>query len=116
MNEKEERWYEKMKVAVKIKGKTELTYIDTNDIIIGNITLGELLKKVEALRGAYDALTGVLKDATIISRGDLVEVNGTVQKVDSVQVFADDTKVPFEYLKVERGKLVIDKKKVGAIL
>ena len=105
-----------MKVLVYKKGLVEPSKVDPQDLKLGNRTLGDILSYVEDLENGVRHLTDLLEHSTIIRKGDVVGVNGTVHKVEDIKVFKDQPKHDLRWYKVENGELVLDKKKVGVIL
>ena len=106
-----------MRVAVKQKGKTELTYVEPKDILLGEATLETLIARLTQLEDAYKVLINKLtQNTTLIQKGDTVEINGKLEQVDTIQVFVENIEKPLKFYKIEEGQLVLDPKKVGIII
>jgi len=106
-----------MRIAVKQKGKTELTYVEPKDILLGEATLETLIARLTQLEDAYKVLINKLtQNTTLIQKGDTVEINGKLEQVDTIQVFVENIEKPLKFYKIEEGQLVLDPKKVGIII
>lgn len=105
-------------MRVAIKNKSEWTYIDSGDIVVGGVTLKELLNRLLNAEHAYTDLIKELKGKFIVKTDTpyLVQVGDTLEKVDALNVFeAKNQDLPLKYYKVVNGEIVVDKKKVGAV-
>lgn len=106
-----------MKIAIKERGKTELTYIEPKDILLGDVPLESLIARLSMLEDAYNNLiNNVVQNSTLIQKADTVEINGKLHEVDTIQVFKEHIDKPLKFYKIEKGQLVLDPKKVGIIL
>lgn len=104
-----------MKVA--IKNKSEWKYVDAEDLEINGRKVQELYNQIQTIQDAYHKLADLIKDKLIVSpdKEYVIELKEELQHVDTLklhEVPADN--VPIKYYKVENGKLVVDRKKVGA--
>ncbi len=82
------------------------------------ITVGGLINRMNALHEAYNLMAGNLKNATIIDKDKeyIIEIDGELKRVTNPQLFKSvDLKMPIEYYIIENNKLVLNKKKVGAL-
>ena len=104
-----------MKVA--IKNKNEIKYIDAKEIQIGDVTLEELYQRTAAAEQIVTELVQELQGAYIVKKDTPYIINtGKLVRVEKIDIFeAKNYKLPLRFYKVENGKLVIDKKKVGAL-
>lgn len=104
-----------MKVA--IKNKTEWTYIDVEDLEINGRKVSELYDQIHVLQDAYQRLTDLLQEKLIVNpdKEYVIELEKELKLIKGLKLHnIPDTKVPIKYYKVENGKLVVDRKKVGA--
>lgn len=104
-----------MKVAVK--NKSDIKYVDAEEVIIGERTLGSLLEEVEQAKAAVNHLIEELKGCIIVKKDQPYIVNiGRLERVPKLEIYEDTkSKLPLRFYKVENGELVLDKKKVGAL-
>lgn len=104
-----------MKIA--IKNKSEWKYVDAEDLEIHGQKVSDLYEKIETLKVAYDKLTKLLQNKTIVNpdKQYVVELEEELKLIDKLKLHdVPEGDVPIKYYKVEDGKLVVDRKKVGA--
>lgn len=101
-----------MKVA--IKGKGELKYVDAENLLIKGEPITKVFEEIELLREAYEKLVHTIRNSTIIRDGDILSLNGELKEVKDPKVFEKPSKNLVLY-KVENGKLILDKRKVGVV-
>ena len=105
------------KIAVKEGQKT--TYKQLDEIKFQGITLKELQKNYNTLSHHINDLTKTLENGTFVEKEKkyIIEVNGELKRVDSLQVFEDvELEKDLRFYKVENGKIIIDKRKVAKML
>lgn len=106
-----------MKIAYKEKGQPEVKYITPDQITVDGQSLKEITDRIRLLELAYERLIEkLIKDTTITQKGDTVEINGKLTQVESLTVFKKRPDKPLKFYKLENGKLVLDREKVGVIL
>lgn len=104
-----------MKIA--IKNKTEWKYVDAEELEINGKKVSELYEQIHVLQEAYQRLTKLLQNKLIVSPNKeyVVELKEELRKIDGLKLHdVPDGDVPIKYYKVEDGKLIVDRKKVGA--
>lgn len=104
------------KVYVKNGNATKPVLVEK--LIIDGKPLGELLGDVKKLHKAYNELTEQLKDCYIVKKDAsyIIEVDNELKRIDSLKLFEDKkTKFGLEYYIVDKGEIVLNKKKVGAL-
>jgi len=104
-----------MKVA--IKNKTEWKYIDAGDVELDGKKLKDLYEEFAELKHTYKRLVNLLQTKLILepNKEYLVESTEGLKKINGLQVHdVPKGTIPAKYYKVENGKLVVDRKKVGA--
>ena len=103
------------KVFVPI-GNGSSKAVEAKDVKWGKITTNELIEKVEEVERKHNNLLELLKDKVIVSKDDelIVAINDQLKvgKVTHVQKYNGEN---VKLYKVENGKIVKDKKKVGAL-
>lgn len=105
-----------MKVA--IKNKSEWRYIEAEDIMIGDVTLGDLYKQMQTTEDTFLHLIKQLHGKFIVDADKpyILQVGDNLQRVEKLIVHEDTGfDKPLTYYKVENGKIVVDRKKVGAV-
>ena len=105
-----------MKVA--IKNKTELKYIDAEQIEINGVTLEKVHQEYTQAKRAYNALVKLLKDKIIVNpdKEYIIQIENQLKKINKLEIHEiPEHDKPIEYYKIEDGKLVLDKKKVGVL-
>lgn len=92
------------------------TPIKPEDVTVDNMTLGELKESVKEAERKHNELLELLKDKVIVSKEDelIVAINDRLQvgKITHAQPFKGEN---VKLYKIEDGKIVVDKKKVGAL-
>jgi hypothetical protein len=105
------------KMFISIKNKRENKYIEAKDLEVNGITLEELYKRMEHAEGVFKDLIDQLQECFVIKKDQpyIVDV-GTLERVPRLQIYENiDPGVPLKLCKIVDGKIVIDKKKVGAL-
>jgi hypothetical protein len=105
-----------MKVA--IKNKSEWTFIDAKDVEVDGVKLGDVYERLNHTEAIVSQLISELRNKFIVEHEQpyIVRLGDTLHEVDKLEVFeAKDLEFPLKYYKVVNGKLVVDKKKVGAV-
>jgi len=107
-----------MKVA--LKSGRELKYVDSKDLIVAdNVTVLDLYESVLALQESVNHLTGILGSHTMV-RNDaeyIIEIDGQLKRIQKLKLYdVPAGKIDLKLYKVENGKLVLDKNKIGGAL
>jgi hypothetical protein len=105
-----------MKVA--IKNKSEWKYIDSKDVEVDGVTLADVYQRLNDAEAVVAQLISELRNKFIVEHDQpyIVRLGDSLHEVDKLEVFeAKDLEFPLKYYKVVNGKLVVDKKKVGAV-
>lgn len=105
-----------MKVA--IKNKSEWTFIDAKDVEIDGVTLGDVYQRLYHAEAIVSQLISELRNKFIVKHDQpyILRVGDQLKEIDKLDVFeAKELQFPLKYYKVVNGKLVVDKKKVGAV-
>lgn len=103
-----------MKIA--IKNKSEWKYIDSQDLMIGNVRFGDIYDEVDRLRAEVRGLTKVLNDHFLVKKDNqyVVDVDGQLTLVKSLHLYEPPKdNINLKLYKVENGRLVIDTRKIG---
>lgn len=104
------------KVAVKEKGKTELSYIPAEQLKVGGETLEHFKQRAEELENAFNRMTEVIEKHSLIKPGDAIRINGRLEEVKEIEVLESNITKPLKFYKVEKGQLVLDPTKVRVII
>lgn len=91
--------------------------VDVKDIKIDEKRLGDLLYEFEEYKQAYLNLIETLKDKVIVDKENdlIIALDDNIYR-GRIKALKIDEGENVPYMKVENGKLVKDKKKVGKIL
>ena len=105
-----------MKIA--IKNKSEMKYIDSGMLEIGDITIKELCNIVNKQNDIMATLLDELKDKHIVSKDTpyIIKLGNELREIDKLEIVAVE-KLPYalRMYDMEDNKLVLNKKKVVAI-
>ena len=105
-----------MKVA--IKNKSEMKYIDSAKIQIGNITLEELANIVNKQNEIIKDLLEQIKHSHLVKKDTpyIIKLQDKLVKIDKLEIVAVE-KLPYalRMYEMKDGELKLDKKKVVAI-
>lgn len=107
---------DKNKVYVKNGNATKA--IPVEELIVNGKPLAEVLGETVALKRAYEQLITELKGCYVVKKDSsyIVEVDNELKRIDKLVLFEEQkTKFPLRFYKVENGKIVLDKRKVGAL-
>ena len=105
-----------MKIAVK--NKSEMKYIDSEQLEVGNMTLLELANKVSKQDEIIAELLDTIKDKHIVNKDTayIINLGNKLAKVDKLELVAvDKLKYPLEYYTMVDGEIKLNKKKVVAL-
>lgn len=105
-----------MKVA--IKNKSEMKYIDSADIKVGDMSLLELANLVDKQNAIIKTLLDQIKDSHIVKKDTayIIKIDNELKHIKSLEIVAEqDLKYPLRLYKLEDGILKLDKKKVVAL-
>ena len=104
--------YDKVFVKYGKQGK----FVDTNKITIDGVSIKDLFKEIQSYKEKYKQLTELLNDKVILNPKDnlIIALNDEVHKGKITSIKLDEGE-NVKILKVEDGKLVKDKKKVGIL-
>ena len=90
--------------------------VSAENIKWGKYTTQELVEKIENVEKKHNELLALLKDKVIVSREDelIVAIDNQLHKgkITHVQQYKGEN---LKLYKIEDGKIVVDKKKVGAL-
>ncbi len=107
-------------MKIMIQGKAgAVKYIAPEDIEISGIPLKALFDRAAQVEQALAQLTKQLQKCHIIKKDSayIIDIKDTLHEVDRLHIYeAVKTDKPLHFYKVENGELVLDKKKVGAII
>lgn len=99
-----------------VKGK-ESAKVKVSDLDIGGMTLGELIEEHQKYKEAYWKMVEAMKNKVVLSQDDelIVALDDKIMrgKISAVKL---DEGEKIALMKVEDGKIVKDKKKVGKVL
>lgn len=105
-----------MKVA--IKNKSEMKYIDSADIKVGDMSLLELANLVDKQNAIIKTLLDQIKDSHIVKKDTayIIKIDNELKHIKKLEIVAEqDLKYPLRLYKLEDGILKLDKKKVVAL-
>lgn len=105
-----------MKLA--IKNKNTFRYVDSKDIEVNGVTLGDLFLQQHLIIEEFHALLDELKNSYVVKKDTayIIDVDGTLHKIDNLNlVEIQDTKFPLSFYEMVDGKIQLNKKKVGAL-
>lgn len=105
-----------MKIA--IKNKSEMKYIDAEDIQVGEVSLLELYSLVNRQQDIIKSLLDQVKDSHIVKKDTayIIKLGNKLKEIDKLEVVAvEKLKYPLRFYKLEDGELKLDKKKVVAL-
>jgi len=100
---------------IAIKNKSEMKYIDSAELKVGDITLLELYNIVNEQNNIIESLLNDIKDSHIVKKDTsyIIKLDDKLQKIDKLEIVAvEDLKYPLRFYKLEDGVLKLDKKKV----
>ncbi len=102
------------KVYVK-QGKGSVA-VDAGKVEIGSLTLADMLNEFNELKEAQNAVVSALEKSIVIQRDKeyIIEIGGELKRVRNPK-FHDNEDGDLKWLKLENGKIVKDKRKVGAL-
>ena len=106
------------KDLVFVKYGSEGKWIKAHDIELNGMTLKEVFEDYAHTKEVLADLLEQLKGHYIVKEDTpyIVNINDKPVKVDSLEVYkVEDTRLPLSFYKIENGKIVLDKKKVGAL-
>ena len=105
-----------MKIAVK--NKSEMKYIDSSQLQVGDITLEELCNKVNHQDEIIANLLDTMKDKHLVNKDTayIVQVGNELKRVDQlVLVAVEELKYPLRYYEIVDGEIKLNKKKVAVL-
>lgn len=105
-----------MKVA--IKNRNTLKYIDPKDIEVSGVTLEEFILQVAYTQELFRQLSDEVKNSHIVKKDTayIIEIDGELKRIQSLNLFEESNKrFPLHFYEVKDGKIILNKKKVGAI-
>lgn len=103
-----------MKVA--IKNKSEWTFIDAEDLMIGTVRLADIYSQFETLNAEVNGLKHIMQTHFLVKKDNeyIIEVDGNLTLVKSLHLYEPPSKdINLKLYKVENGQLVLDKNKIG---
>ena len=105
-----------MKVA--IKNKSEMKYIDTNDIRVGEVSLGELANIIEEQNNIMIEFFEHMKGTYLVKKDTpyIIKLQDRLVEIDKLEIVAiEKLKYPLRFYDLIDGELVLNKKKVVAL-
>lgn len=105
-----------MKVA--IKNKSEMKYINVEDLRVGDITLEEVLNVVEEQNNIMIWLLDQVKESHLVKKDTpyIIKLQDRLVEIDKLEIVAvEKLKYPLRFYDMIDGELKLDKKKVVAI-
>lgn len=105
-----------MKIAYKYKNV--LKYIEAKDIRVGTTTLEALMKEQENLKALFNNLIKELDNHHIVKKDTsyIIKIGEELKRIDKLELVEDtNTKLPLGFYEIKDGKIVLNKKKAGAL-
>lgn len=103
---------------VYVKNGNATKAVPVEKLIINGLQLVDVLNELSTLKTAYNELTTELKECHIVKKDTeyIININNKLQRVQDLELYENiKTKLPLEFYKVENGKIVLNKKKVGVL-
>ena len=90
--------------------------VDAQEIIVGDKKLGDLLAEYETMQALWKEMSETLKDCFVVRENDdiIVALDDKLQK-GQLKALKPDKGENVRIMKVENGKIVEDKQKVGSL-
>lgn len=105
-------------MRVAIKNKSEMKYIDTSKLMVGDITLLELHNIVNKQNEIMINLLNELKDSHIVKKDTayIIKLGNELKEIDKLEIVAVEKLLyPLRFYNMEDGELKLNKKKVVAL-
>jgi hypothetical protein len=102
-----------MKVA--IKNKSEMKYIETSKIQVGDVSLLELYNLVSRQQDIIKSLLDQIKDSYIVKKDTayIIKLENELREIDKLEIVAvEKLKYPLRLYELVDGELKLYKKKV----
>lgn len=102
-----------MKIA--IKNKSEMKYIDVEDLKVGDITFEELLNVVEEQNNIMIELLEQIKGSYLVKKDTpyIIKLNDRLEQIDKLEIVAvEKLKYPLRFYNMEDLELKLDRKKM----
>ena len=105
-----------MKIA--IKNKSEMKYIDSGELKVGDVSLLELHNIVNKQNEIMKSLLDQVKDSHIVKKDTayIIKLGNELREIDKLEIVAvEKLKYPLRFYELEDGILKLDRKKVVAL-
>jgi hypothetical protein len=105
-----------MKVA--IKNKSEMKYVDSDNIRVGDVTLGELANVVEEQNNIMIEFFEHMKGQHLVKKDTpyIIKLQDRLVEIDKLEIVAvEKLRYPLRMYDLIDGELVLNKKKVVAL-
>ena len=102
-------------MKIGIKNKQELKYIDTAKLEIGDITLLELVSKVNRQQDIIVSLLNEISQCHIVKKDTayIIALGTELKRIDKLELIEEqDLKWPLSFYGIVDGKIELNKKKV----
>ena len=107
-------------MKVGIKHKSTMIYKEASEIEVADgVTLMDLLNEQKLIKNIFSDLINEVQDSYIVKKDTpyIIQLGDRLERINELVLAEDmDTKMPLSmYEKIEDGKLILNKKKVGAL-
>lgn len=105
-----------MKIA--IKNKSEMKYIDSGKLTVGDLTLEELYNLVDRQQHLIKAMFDEIKDSHIVKKDTayIIQLENELREITKLEIVAvEELKYPLRFYELEDGELKLNKKKVAVL-
>lgn len=102
---------------VFVKYGSEGKWRDVNELTLNGVTIAEMFDTMQQTKQAFQDLMTELQGHYVVEEDAsyIVEIEGKLYRT-KLNVLKDiNTSMPLTFYKLENGKIVLDKKKVGAL-
>jgi hypothetical protein len=102
---------------VFVKFGSEGKFRDVNEVTVNGFTIEEMFSTMEQTKQAFQDLMTELQGHYVVEEeaSYIVEIEGKLYRTKLNVLKDENTTMPLTFYKLENGKIVIDKKKVGAL-
>jgi|LGVF01.2.fsa_nt_gb hypothetical protein len=107
-----------MRLKIAIKNKSEMKYIDSAELKVGDISLLELYSLVSRQQDIIKSLLDQIKDSHIVKKDTayIIKLGNELKEIDKLEIVAvEELKYPLRFYELEDGQLKLDKRKVVAL-
>ena len=90
---------------------------DVSELTVNGVTIEEMFNTMEQTKQAFQDLMTELQGHYVVEEDKtyIVEIEGKLYRTKLNVVKDENTTMPLTFYKLENGKIVLDKKKVGAL-